>query len=75
MKVFQNMSKCDKMIQTACDIKLEGNESSEVSACNKVMGEFRIGAESCKTKPSNCSCWTDLVKDVPSVRKCNIGNL
>merc|ERR1712013_695814 len=72
MKVFQNMSKCDRLVSEACDIKLSTNESSDVAKCNKVMGEFRENADACIKTPTNCSCWNSLVKDVKSVKDCNI---
>ena len=73
MKLYQNMSKCDKSIREACNFSLPGNQSSEVDDCNKVMGEYRIAAEACKNQSTNCSCWNTLVKEVPAVKKCNIG--
>ena len=69
------MSKCDSSIKEACDIKLKQNESSAVAACSKVMTKFRKAAETCKKSPTNCSCWTDLIKEVALIRKCNIGRL
>ena len=75
MKVFQNMSKCDRLVSEACDIKLSTNESSDVAKCNKVMGEFRENADACIKTPTNCSCWNSLVKDIKSVKDCNIGRL
>ena len=73
MKVFQNMSKCDGLIKEACNFQLAGYESTEVENCNRVMGEFRKGADACKNSSTNCTCWNTLVKDVAAVKKCNIG--
>ena len=67
------MSKCDKLIKEACDFKLSGNESTEVEKCNRVMGEFRKGADACKNSSTNCTCWNTLAKDVQAVKDCNIG--
>ena len=71
MKVFQNMSKCDKLITEACNISLSGSEA--VENCSKIMANFRQGAEACKNTSTNCTCWNTLVKDVQAVKDCNIG--
>ena len=73
MKLYKNMSECDKLIQEACDVTLPTSESAEVGKCNKVMGEFREGTETCKKTPTNCSCWIAIEKDIQGVKKCNIG--
>ena len=73
MILYRNMSNCDKLVKEACTFKLAGNGSADVEKCNKVMGEFRKGADSCKNSSTNCTCWNELVKDVKSVKNCNIG--
>ena len=73
VKLYKNMSDCDKLIQEACNFTLPASESAEVGKCNKVMGEFREGTEKCKTTPTNCSCWIAMEKDIQGVKKCNIG--
>merc|ERR1712228_957520 len=72
VKLYKNMSECDKLIQEACDVTLPTSESAEVGKCNKVMGEFREGTETCKKTPTNCSCWIAIEKDIQGVKKCNI---
>jgi len=72
VKLYKNMSDCDKLIQEACNFTLPASESAEVGKCNKVMGEFREGTEKCKTTPTNCSCWIAMEKDIQGVKKCNI---
>jgi hypothetical protein len=73
MRVFQNMSKCDTLIKDACNFSLSGNDSSDVSECNAVMGDFRKGADACANSTNNCTCWSNMVKIIPKVKKCNIG--
>ena len=73
MRVYQNMTDCDKLIKEACNFKLSSNDSASLEKCNKVMGDFRKGAESCKKKSTTCTCWNKLVNDIKSVKDCNIG--
>ena len=39
--MYNNISQCDSLVKTACNFSLPANETAEVEACNKVMGDFR----------------------------------
>ena len=39
--MYNNISQCDALIKTACNFSMPANETAEVEACNKVMGDFR----------------------------------
>ena len=69
------MSLCDKQIASACNFSLPAGEQTQVDTCNRVMGEFRNATEKCKLTPTKCECWNSLVKNVTSVKKCNIGKI
>ena len=73
MEVYQNMSKCDKMIQQACTFDMSGSE--EVERCWQLMSKFRNDTELCKIGYKNCSCWSDLKAQKKNVSACNIGML
>ena len=39
--MYNNITKCDDLVKTACNFSMEASEKSEVEKCNKVMGDFR----------------------------------
>ena len=39
--MYNNISQCDSQVKAACNFSMPANETAEVEACNKVMGDFR----------------------------------
>ena len=39
--MYNNISQCDNLVKTACNFSMSANETAEVEACNKIMGDFR----------------------------------
>ena len=64
------MSDCDSLIKDACNFRLSEDDSAAMEKCNKVMGDFRKGADICKKSPTNCTCWNQLEKDIVLVKPC-----
>ena len=76
MKMYQNMTQCDKLIQDACKLNVSQKDKTEVEGCFKTMGEFRKQTEVCKTSSTNCTCWNSLIGDVKAVQACSkVGKL
>ena len=39
--MYNNITKCDNLIKTACNISMKASEKSQLGKCNKVMEDFR----------------------------------
>ena len=70
MKMYENMTKCNQLIREACGFQLSPENETFLDNCKKITDKYRKGADECKKKPNNCSCWADLEKSINNVKKC-----